>query len=106
MHQSRTWATVPDGGMVRLAGIIKVRQRPGTSKGVVFLTIEDEGGPINVIVWSKVVETFRKEVLNAQMVSVYGKTQRAQGVEHLVARKIEDLTWMLGELSVQSRNFH
>jgi len=103
---SRTWATVPDGGMVRLAGIIKVRQRPGTSKGVVFLTIEDEGGPINVIVWSKVVETFRKEVLNAQMVSVYGKTQRAQGVEHLVARKIEDLTWMLGELSVQSRNFH
>ena len=103
---SKSWAAVPNGGMARLAGIVKVRQRPGTSKGVVFLTIEDEGGPVNVIVWSKVVDTFRKEVLNAQMVSVYGKTQRAQGVEHLVARKIEDLTWMLGELSVQSRNFH
>jgi len=103
---SRSWAKVPDGGMARLAGIVKVRQRPGTAKGVVFLTIEDEAGPVNVIVWSKVVETFRSEVLNAQMVSVYGKTQREQGVEHLVARKIEDLSWMLGELSIPSRNFH
>ena len=103
---SKTWASVPDGGMARLAGIVKVRQRPGTSKGVVFLTIEDEIGPINVIVWAKVVETFRQQVLSAKMVAVYGKTQREQGVEHLVARRIEDLTWMLGELSTASRDFH
>ncbi|MFK8083512.1 MAG: error-prone DNA polymerase [Granulosicoccus sp.] len=103
---SKSWAAVPDGGMARLAGIVKVRQRPGTAKGVVFLTIEDEVGPVNVIVWGKVVEAFRQEVLSAKMVSVYGKTQREQGVEHLVARKIEDLSWMLGELSTQSRNFH
>lgn len=103
---SKSWAAVPNGRMARLAGIVKVRQRPGTSKGVVFLTIEDEVGPINIIVWSKVVEIFRKEVLNAKMVSVYGKTQREQGVEHLVASKIEDLSWMLGDLSTHSRNFH
>ncbi len=103
---SKSWAAVPDGRMARLAGIVKVRQRPGTAKGVVFLTIEDEIGPVNVIVWSKVVDAFRKEVLGARMVSVYGKTQREQGVEHLVASKIEDLTWMLGELSTRSRNFH
>jgi len=103
---SKSWAAVPNGAMARLAGIVKVRQRPGTAKGVVFLTIEDETGPINVIVWSKVVEAFRKEVLSAKMVSVYGKTQREQGVEHLVASKIEDLSWMLGELSTHSRNFH
>jgi error-prone DNA polymerase len=103
---SKSWAAVPNGRMARIAGIVKVRQRPGTAKGVVFLTIEDEAGPVNVIVWDKVVKAFRKEVLNAQMVSVYGKTQREQGVEHLVARKIEDLSWMLGELSTRSRNFH
>ena len=103
---SKSWAAVPNGRMARIAGIVKVRQRPGTAKGVVFLTIEDEAGPVNVIVWSKVVNAFRKEVLSAQMVSVYGKTQREQGVEHLVASKIEDLSWMLGELSTRSRNFH
>lgn len=103
---SLTWAGVPHGRMARLAGIIKVRQRPGSANGVLFLTIEDEGGPVNVIVWQKVVEQFRKEVLTAKMISVYGLTQREQGVVHLVARKIEDLTWMLGELNTQSRNFH
>lgn len=103
---SKSWALVADGKTARLAGIIKVRQRPGTASGVVFLTIEDESGPMNVIVWSAVVEAFRKEVLGATMVSVYGVTQREQGVVHLIARKIEDLSWMLGELSTQSRNFH
>lgn len=103
---SLSWAAIPHGRMARLAGIIKVRQRPGSANGVVFLTIEDEGGPMNIIVWSQVVEQFRKEVLGAKMVSVYGVTQREQGVVHLVARKIVDLTWMLGELNTQSRNFH
>mgnify|MGYP000641863041 FL=1 len=103
---SLSWAAVPQGHMARLAGIIKVRQRTGSANGVVFLTIEDEGGPVNVIVWQQVVEQFRKEVLTAKMVSVYGLTQREQGVVHLVARKIEDLIWMLGELNTQSRNLN
>ncbi|NND89601.1 MAG: error-prone DNA polymerase [Granulosicoccus sp.] len=103
---SISWENIPNGRMARLAGIVKVRQRPGTANGVVFLTIEDEGGPMNIIVWGQVVERFRQEVLGAQMVSVHGVTQREQGVSHLVARKIEDLSWMLGELSLSSRDFH
>ncbi len=103
---STSWAAVPDGRMARVAGLVKVRQRPGTASGVIFMTIEDEGGPMNIIVWSQVAEIFRKEVLGSQLLSVYGQTQREQGVSHLVARKIEDLSWMLGELTVSSRDFH
>jgi len=103
---SASWSVIPNGRTARLAGIIKVRQRPGSAKGVMFLTIEDENGPVNVIVWEHIVELFRQEVLRAKMVSVYGVTQREQGVVHLVARKIEDLSWMLGEISTHSRNFH
>jgi len=103
---SATWADVPNGRPARLAGIVKVRQRPGTASGVIFMTIEDEGGPINVIVWQHVADTFRQEVLRSKMVCVYGVTQRAEGVVHLIAKKIEDLSWMLGELTTHSRNFH
>lgn len=103
---SLSWASVPDGRMARIAGLVKVRQRPGTASGVIFLTIEDEGGPMNIIVWSQVAENFRKAVLGGQLVAVYGQTQREQGVSHLIARKIEDLSWMLGELTVSSRDFH
>ncbi len=103
---SVSWAAIPDGRMARVAGLVKVRQRPGTASGVMFLTIEDEGGPMNIIVWSQVAEIFRKQVLGGQLISVYGQTQREQGVSHLVARKIEDLSWMLGELTVASRDFH
>ncbi len=103
---SLSWSAVPNGKSARLAGIIKVRQRPGSAKGVLFMTIEDEHGPMNVIVWQKVVENYRQEVLGAKMVSVYGVTQREQDVTHLVAKSIEDLSWMLGELTTHSRNFH
>jgi len=103
---STSWSAVPNGRMARLAGIIKVRQRPGTANGVMFMTIEDENGPMNVILWHQVVENFRQEVLGAKMVSVWGVTQREKEVVHLVAKKIEDLSWMLGDLTTHSRNFH
>jgi len=103
---SASWSAIPNGRTARLAGIIKVRQRPGSANGVMFMTIEDENGPVNVILWQQVVESFRQEVLGAKMVSVYGVTQREQDVVHLVAKKIEDLSWMLGELTTHSRNFH
>jgi len=103
---STRWKQIPNGRYARVAGIIKMRQRPGSAKGVVFMTIEDEGGPVNIIIWQKVVEAYRKEVLGARMVCVHGKTQREQGVEHLIAQKIEDLSWMLGTLTTHSRDFH
>ena len=103
---SASWSQVPNGHTTKLAGIIKVRQRPGSANGVMFMTLEDEAGSMNVILWQNVVENFRQEVLGAKMVCVYGVTQREQSVVHLVARKIEDLSWMLGELATHSRNFH
>lgn len=103
---SASWSAIPNGRTARLAGIIKVRQRPGSANGVMFMTIEDENGPVNVILWQQVIENYRQEVLGAKMVSVFGVTQREQEVTHLVAKKIEDLSWMLGELTTHSRNFH
>ncbi len=103
---SAQWQQVPNGRHVRLAGIIKVRQRPGSASGVLFMTLEDEAGSVNVVIWPQVVDTYRREVLGATMVSVAGVTQREGEVVHLIARKIVDLSWMLGELSTHSRNFH
>jgi len=109
---SAEWADIPDGRHARLAGLVKVRQRPGSAKGVVFMTLEDEHGPMNVIVWEAIVEKYRQEVLSGKLVCVSGVTQRAQGVSHLVAKQLQDLTWLLGslthdtDLTTHSRNFH
>jgi len=103
---SAQWCNVPNGRYAKIAGIIKVRQRPGTATGIVFMTLEDEAGHVNVVCWNNVVETYRHEVLGSSMVAVYGETQRVGQILHLIAHKIEDLSWMLGELSTQSRNFH
>ncbi|WMW78925.1 error-prone DNA polymerase [Undibacterium cyanobacteriorum] len=89
----------------RGCGIVTVRQRPGTAKGVLFVTIEDETGPINVIVWPDLVEKQRREVLNARLLGVYGIWQTDGRVHHLIAKRLVDLTHLLGELESGSRNF-
>jgi error-prone DNA polymerase len=78
---------------------VLVRQRPGTAKGVIFMTLEDETGVANVIVWPKAFERLRAIVLGARFVAVTGKLQNEQGVIHVVADRMEDLTPMLGMLS-------
>ena len=90
---------IPNGRVVALAGLVLVRQRPGTAKGVIFLTLEDETGQANVIVWEKVFDAYRRTVLGARVLRVTGTIQRESGVTHLVARHFEDLTAMLGRLS-------
>ncbi|MDB5797808.1 MAG: error-prone polymerase [Paucimonas sp.] len=97
--------TLGNGQFARGCGIVTMRQRPGTAKGVVFVTIEDETGLVNVIVWPALVEKQRKEVLDASLVGVYGTWQNERGVRHLVARRLVDLSWMLGRLSTHSRDF-
>ncbi len=84
-----------------IAGLVIVRQRPGTAKGVIFMTLEDESGSANVIVWPKVFETFRPVVIGARFVAVTGRVQNEQCVIHVIAEKIEDLTPLLGKLSSQ-----
>ena len=118
--------TVPHGRSVRACGIVTVRQRPGTAKGTMFVTLEDETGPVNVIVWPGLIEPWRDALLRSQLLAVQGLWQCATGpvppsrgeqgaapgvpaVRHLVAQRFKDLTPLLGRLGGAlhgSRDFH
>jgi error-prone DNA polymerase len=82
---------------------VLVRQRPGTAKGVIFMTLEDEAGVANVIVWPKAFERLRALVIGARFVAVSGKLQNEAGVIHLIAERMEDWTPTLGQLSDEGR---
>jgi error-prone DNA polymerase len=97
---------VPDGRWVRTTGIVTVRQRPGTAKGTIFVTLEDETGVINVIVWPAVVEAQRRPLLSARMLTVHGTWQRQGDVCHVVAKRMFDHSPLLGALATSSRDFH
>jgi error-prone DNA polymerase len=94
-----------NGQLARGCGLVTVRQRPGTAKGVLFLTLEDETGNVNVIVWPSLVEQQRREVLSAPLLGVYGIWQREGEVRHLVAKRLVDLSHLLGALDTRSRDF-
>jgi single-strand DNA-binding protein len=89
---------VPNGARVVVAGLVLVRQRPGTAKGVIFVTLEDETGISNVIVWRKIYERFRRAVIAGRCLRVTGRLQREGAVTHVVAEEIEDISWMLDDL--------
>ncbi|NOZ31775.1 MAG: DNA polymerase III subunit alpha [Alphaproteobacteria bacterium] len=91
--------SVKDGTWVEIAGLVLVRQRPGTASGVIFASLEDETGVANVIVWPKVFETFRRVVLSARLMGVKGRVQREGLVIHVIARQVFDLTPELATLS-------
>ena len=97
--RSKALRSVKNGERVTVAGLVLVRQRPGTAAGVIFMTLEDETGVANIIVWPKVFERLRAIVLGARFVAVTGKLQSEQGVIHIVAERMNDLTSMLGLLS-------
>lgn len=86
---------------VKLAGVITVRQRPGSAKGVVFMTLEDETGIANIVIWQKLLERYRKEVMGARLILIEGTVQSAENVVHIVARKLSDRTADLSRLSEQ-----
>ncbi|MCJ2092472.1 error-prone DNA polymerase [Methylobacterium sp. J-072] len=89
---------LPQGARVTVAGLVLIRQRPGTAKGVVFLTLEDETGIANVIIWKTVFEANRRAAMQARFLAVRGRVQRASGVVHLVAEGFRDLTESLRDL--------
>ena len=99
-------AAAPHGRLVRVAGIVIGRQRPDTASGVVFVTLEDETGPVNVIVWRDVQERQRRELLGARLMAVHGKVEREGIVVHVIAGRLDDLTPLLGALPTTSRDFH
>ncbi|HEY2604473.1 error-prone DNA polymerase [Paraburkholderia sp. RL18-103-BIB-C] len=94
-----------DGRLARGCGIVTVRQRPGTAKGVMFVTLEDETGNVNVIVWPNLLEKQRKEALGASLLAVYGVWQCQGEVRHLVAQRLVDMSHLLGGLVSTSRDF-
>ena len=99
------WAQ-PDGQWVRTAGLVITRQRPGSASGVVFVTMEDETGYVNLIVWNSVVLEQRAALLESRLLEVQGKLQREGDVQHVIAQRLTNLSAMLGDLVVASRNFH
>ena len=97
---------LPHGSLARAAGIVIGRQRPDTASGVVFVTLEDETGCVNVIVWHDLGERQRRELLSAQLMAVYGAVEREGAVVHLIAKKLVDHSELLGRLATRSRDFH
>jgi error-prone DNA polymerase len=94
-----------NGRLARGCGLVTVRQRPGTAKGVMFVTLEDETGNVNVIIWPSLLEKQRKEALGAALLAVYGTWQSQGNVRHLVAQRLVDMSHLLGGLQTVSRDF-
>ena len=94
------------GQILRATGIVTCRQRPSTAKGTTFVTLEDETGCINVVVWSRLAEAQRKELVFSRLLCVAGHVERQGEVVHLIAGKLIDQTVMLGELEFSTREFH
>jgi error-prone DNA polymerase len=117
---ARSLKTARDGARLCVGGLVLIRQRPGTAKGVVFVTLEDETGSANAVIWPDVFAANRRTVMSAGFLVVHGRLQRAGEVIHVVAERFTDLTGRLGELKhrgatkdggsarpiVRSRDFH
>ncbi len=99
-------APMGDGVRVRACGIVTLRQQPETAKGVIFLSLEDETGTVQVICWRSVKEAQREELLRSRLLGVHGKWQREGTVRNLIAHRLEDLSPLLGRLGTVSRDFH
>jgi error-prone DNA polymerase len=103
---SRTLQHTPHAMLVRTAGLVTQRQRPQTASGTSFITLEDEFGPINVIVWRDVAERQRQAFLEARLLGVDGRWEHVDGVSHLIAHHLRDMSALLGSLDSRSRDFH
>jgi error-prone DNA polymerase len=97
---------LPAGSRVRAAGIVTGRQRPGTASGTVFVTLEDETGYVNVIVWPHLIEAQRRELLGSKLMGVEGTLEREGEVMHLIAKRLSDHSDLIRSLQVESRDFH
>lgn len=93
------------GTRVRVAGLVTCRQRPGAASGVTFLTLEDETGFINGVVWADLAEKQRRELLQARLLFIEGRLEREGDVIHVIARRLRDHSGWLGRLATVSRDF-
>ena len=104
--RAETLPALAAGHPVNVAGLVITKQRPGTASGVVFVTLEDESGQVNLVLWKQVAEQYRAALLNARLLGVVGELQIEGQVIHVVARELFDHSDLLGDLTVQSRDFH
>jgi len=102
---SRELLALPHGRGAFAAGIVTQRQRPATAKGTIFVTLEDEHGMVNVVVWPHLALRRRKALLGARLLGVRGRWEQVDGVRHLIARDLQDLTGLLGQVQTSSRDF-
>ena len=102
---ARELAACDDGHRVRVAGLVLTRQKPGTASGVTFVTLEDETGTVNLIVWKRVGEAQRAPLLRARLLEVQGRLQRQGAVQHVIVERLVDRSALLGRLLVRSRDF-
>jgi error-prone DNA polymerase len=94
------------GQWIRTSGLVTCRQRPSTASGVLFVTLEDETGYVNLVVWSHLVEVNRRVLLGSRLLGVAGPVQKQGIVVHVIPQRFEDLTPLLGELRTTSHDFH
>ena len=104
-RRSRELLPLAHGTRVRMAGLVTLRQRPETASGATFVTLEDEDGLVNVVVWRDLAERQRRVLLEARLLAVEGKLESAEGVQHLIAARLQDLSPLLGSLATRSRDF-
>ncbi|PKM03389.1 MAG: error-prone DNA polymerase [Gammaproteobacteria bacterium HGW-Gammaproteobacteria-6] len=104
-QSSRELATIEHGRLVSVAGLVIGRQRPQTASGVIFVTLEDEFGMVNVVVWRDLAERQRRPLIQSQLLRVDGHLESASGVRHVIAGRLSDLTPLLTGLDVRSRDF-
>jgi len=105
-QQAASLKKIPSGRNIRVAGLVTCRQRPGTASGVTFVTLEDETGNTNVIVWRDLAEKERRVLIASRLMIVHGKLQHQGPISHLVAAHMEDASHLLADLAVASHDFH
>ena len=86
------------GAIVCVAGLVILRQRPGTAKGVIFLTLEDETGTVNIVIWQTLYEKFRRAIISGRLLKIQGRVQNENSVIHIIAEYVEDISYMLDDL--------
>jgi error-prone DNA polymerase len=105
LSSSREVGERAPGELVRAAGLVLVRQRPGNGRAI-FVTLEDEHGGLNLLIWADLAERQRRILLGARLLGAVAEIQRVDGVQHLLCRRLEDHSDLLGDLAAQSRDFH
>ena len=99
-------AKLPHGKRVRFAGLVRMRQRPETASGVTFVTLEDEHGMVNAVVWQRTAEEQRRELLESSLMAIDGRLERTDGVQHLVVQRMYDYGLLISAVRFGSRDFH